>query len=566
MSDSELAMLPVFLPLAGAALSLLAKALHGGAKARALEDSGAFIGLALPWAALAAMLPRVLAGGVSFTVSGWSGAIGIAQRFDGLTWLVDVLGFTGAGAAYLYSRGNGPKGPLFTTVYLIQASALAMTAATADLFNLFVCLEILGLASYVLVASSEKPGAFLAAFSYLAVSSAAMVFFLFGLFGFYRLTGTVSYEGIQAALVALPDGGGAIATMSTACLAAAIAIRVAVMPVYGWLPDAHALAPHAVSAILSGVLIKTPLFALGRLLGYLPSGQGAMALIGSAGVVTALAAVVVALSQKDAKRLLAYHSISQIGYVVAAWGLGAPAAMAAAFLHAFYHALFKGLLFLSVGTITDAAGTRNVYELRGAAGTLGKSGDRFRLVGVAYAVGALSIMALPPLNGFASKNAIGYLFKGGWRYWALFAAGACTVASFLKLSMIFLPARRGAPADAAGVAGSVPGLRIGGTMKASMLILASLCVATGLFADATTAAVSRLLGAPPPASGAFTAANLLKALQTLALGAAVFGLAMSKPGKRLAAAIRGRPRSFAGLVMAFLGGLAVLAAALARFG
>ena len=140
------------------------------------------------------------------------------------------------------------------------------------------------------------------------------------------------------------------------------------------------------------------------------------------------------------------------------------------------------------------------------------------------------------------------------------------MASFLKLSMIFLPARRGAPADAAGVAGSVPGLRIGGTMKASMLILASLCVATGLFADATTAAVSRLLGAPPPASGAFTAANLLKALQTLALGAAVFGLAMSKPGKRLAAAIRGRPRSFAGLVMAFLGGLAVLAAALARFG
>ena len=94
MSDAELAMLPAFLPLAGAALALFAKALHGGATARALEAAGAFIGLALPWAALAALLPGVLAGGASFTVSGWPGAIGIAQRFDGLAWLVDVLVIT----------------------------------------------------------------------------------------------------------------------------------------------------------------------------------------------------------------------------------------------------------------------------------------------------------------------------------------------------------------------------------------------------------------------------------------------------------------------------------------
>jgi len=349
--------------------------------------------------------------------------------------------------------------------------------------------------------------------------------------------------------------------MSTACLAAAIAIRVAVMPVYGWLPDAHALAPHAVSAILSGVLIKTPLFALGRLLAHLPLGADTMRLVGSAGVVTALAAVVVALSQKDAKRLLAYHSISQIGYIVAAWGIGTPAALTAAYLHALYHAMFKGVLFLSVGTITDAAGSRNVYELRGAASALRRAGDGRLVVAAAYATGALAIMALPPLNGFASKNAITYLFKGGWEYWALFAAGACTVASFLKLSMIFLPERRRAEPEGASAEGD--GVRIGAAMKTSMLMLAALCVATGLFADAVAAGVGRLLGYTRAGASAYTAANLLKALQTAAIGAVVFAAAVSKPGKRVAAAIRSRPRSFSGLVTAFLAGLAALGAMLA---
>ncbi|MBN2873615.1 MAG: hypothetical protein JXM71_00845, partial [Spirochaetales bacterium] len=439
MTDAGLSMLPIFLPLAGAAIALIAKTMHGSATARVLESTAAFLGLAVPWAALVALVPAVMSGGVGFGIGGWNAALGVSQRFDGLTLLVDALGFAGAGAAYVYSRGAGPRGPLFTAIFLIQTSALAATASTTDLFNLFVCLEVLGLASYVLIASSEKPGAFLAAFSYLAISSAAMVFFLLGLFGLYRLTGSLSYDGIAAGLSAMPDGGGQMAAMSTASIVAAVAIRVAVMPVYGWLPDAHAMAPHAVSAVLSGVLIKTPLFALGRLLFFLPLGVEAMKLVGVAGVATALAAVIVALSQKDAKRLLAYHSISQIGYIVAAWGLGSSEGLTVAWLHAFNHALFKGLLFLSVGTIIDVAGTRNVYELRGALSALARAGDKWRLTAVAYAIGALSITAIPPLNGFVSKNALGSLFKGAWPYWILFAASVCTVASFIKLSMIFMP-------------------------------------------------------------------------------------------------------------------------------
>ncbi|PKL25193.1 MAG: hypothetical protein CVV47_07880 [Spirochaetae bacterium HGW-Spirochaetae-3] len=570
MNDAELALVPIFLPLVGAAMALVAKSLSEGRASRILETSGAVVGLALPWAALAGLLPAVMAGGVSFTVSGWAPAIGIAERFDGLAWLVDALGFAGAGAAYLYSRGNGPKGPVFTAIFLVQTSALAATASTADLFNLFVCLEVLGLSSYVLVASSQKPGAFLAAFSYLTVSSAAMVFFLIGLFGLYRLTGSLSYEGIEAGLSALADGGGATASLSSACIVAAIAIRVAVMPVYGWLPDAHAMAPHAVSAVLSGVLIKTPLFALGRLLGFLPTGHQAMALVGTAGVVTALVAVIVALSQKDAKRLLAYHSISQVGYIVAAWGLGTAEGLNAAYMHALFHALFKGLLFLSVGTVTDAAGNRNVYTLRNATAALRLSGDRRLTVAAAYAVGALSICAIPPFNGFASKNAIAYLFKGGWEYWALFAAGVCTIASFMKLSMIYLPPRRpvaGPDEATAETQIAVAAYRISLSMKTAMLALALLCIATGLFYGKLNGFAATLLGTAPKvgAGTLYGSSELAKTGISLVLGAALFLFAVSKPGKAAAALVRSRPRSYAGLVLAFVSGLAALGARLVLF-
>ena len=166
MLHSDIALLPVVLPLLGAALALCAKAFFHGPAGKPLEYSGAFVGLFLPWVALAWLLPGVLAGeSYGAVIGGWPGDIGIVYRFDGLAWLVDALGFSVAGAAWIYSLGAGPRGPAFTAIFLIQTSALAATIATVDLFNLFVCLEVLGMASYVLVVSSEKPGAYLASFS-----------------------------------------------------------------------------------------------------------------------------------------------------------------------------------------------------------------------------------------------------------------------------------------------------------------------------------------------------------------------------------------------------------------
>ncbi|MGM0432025.1 MAG: complex I subunit 5 family protein, partial [Spirochaetota bacterium] len=306
MNPETLVFGPVILPLFGAALIFCAKAFLKGSGLRRLEYIGVFIGLALPWATLAYTAPLILSGEtIQGVIGGWYGGVGIMFRFDGLAWLVNILGFSVAGAAWVYSLGGGPKGPSFSAIFLIQTAALAATIMTADVFNLFVCLEVLGIASYVLVASTDKPGASLASFSYLMVSAAAMVFFLIGVYGLYRLTGSLSYQGIASGLQGLPEEGGILALVSLALVVSAVAMRVAVMPLYGWLPDAHALAPHAVSAVLSGVLIKTPLFALSRVLLLMPAGAQAGELLGYAGAATALVGVIIALSQKDAKRLLA---------------------------------------------------------------------------------------------------------------------------------------------------------------------------------------------------------------------------------------------------------------------
>jgi len=581
MRPEDFVFATVMLPLLGAALAFFAKILPKGRFASIVEYVGAFVGLGLPWFVLIRLFSSVLSGwSVTGVVGQWSQGVGIAFQFDGLAWLINILGYTIATVAWLYSLGAGPRGPAFTGVFLIQTAALSATIMTADLFNLFVLLEIMGITSYVLIPTSEKLGATLASFSYLMVSATAMVFFLLGTYGFYRLTGSLSYEGIATGLQSITPSETMLSLVSLTLLVSAIAIRVAVMPLYGWLPDAHALAPHAVSAVLSGVLIKTPLFALSRILLVFPAGMQVGYLMSIAGGVTAVVGVVIALSQQDAKRLLAYHSISQIGYIVAAWGMAitvgvdTPAGtslMVAAFLHAFYHALFKGLLFLSVGTTVDVAKERNVYVLRGAIGKLRNAGERVPVTFMGFLIGALAISAIPPLNGFASKSAITYAMKGSANYYFLSVAAVGTVASFIKLSRIYWPAtkkknRTTAMSNTQQV--ELPGLKkesfgLGARLSAQS-ILAVLCLAGGIAAPFVLNTVGTLLSkgglniAIQPVL--YSTDNLVKTALTTIAGIVLFFLATSKTGSRILHLIRNRPRSFQGMFVSFSLGTAVLAA------
>ncbi len=570
VSPEDLVFAPVFLPLLGSALVFCAQAFFKKTPSLVLEYLGVGIGLALPWAVFIYTMPIVLSGHViEGVIGGWHAQIGIAYRFDGLAWLVNVLSFSLCTAAWCYTLGAGPKEHAFSAVYLILTASLAAVTMTADLFNLFVCLEVMGIASYILVASSSKPAAALASFSYLMISAASMVFFLTGVYGLYRLTGSLSYAGIAAGLQQLPDGGGTAALVSLAMIVSAVAVRVAVMPVSGWLPDAHAMAPHAVSAVLSGVLIKVPLFALLRVMMIMPAGARAGLLIGYAGAVTAVIGVVMALSQADAKRLLAYHSISQIGYVVSAWGaalyVGVTTSsgiilMAASFIHAYYHALFKGLLFLSVGTTADCTGSRNVYTLRNASRTLRIWGERIPVTTICFFVGALAISAVPPFNGFASKAALSYALKGSPHYYLLALAGVGTTASFIKLSRIYWP-HKGSSATPGTVRTHV---RVHWAVHLSQIFLALLCIIGGIAAPYIFTRVSSLIAQSGESAGAafslYTPETIIKTVLITVSGIGLFLLSGTRSLSRVLTRFRERHQTFQGLFVSFSLAAAVLAA------
>jgi multicomponent Na+:H+ antiporter subunit D len=315
----------------------------------------------------------------------------------------------------------------------------------------------------------------------------------------------------------------------------------------------------------------------------MPQGAGAGELMGYAGAVTALVAVVIALSQKDAKRLLAYHSISQIGYVVCAWGAAikvgiatAPGLglMTAAFLHALYHALFKGLLFMTVGTTIDRARGRNVYKLRGSISILRREGkEKFPVTFLCFLTGALAISAVPPFNGFASKTAITYALKGTWQYYLLTAAGIGTAASFIKLSRIYWPLKKAEtrhPAEPVIQEAQLSGQDardsvIFPAVWGAELVLGLLCLGSGLAAPVIYSLVTELFAADNGiAAGAvpafYTLDNLIKTIVILICGFAVFKLVDTKAGGAVLRVIRERPGSFQGLFMSFALGTAALAA------
>jgi hydrogenase-4 component B len=266
-------------------------------------------------------------------------------------------------------------------------------------------------------------------------------------------------------------------------------VKAGLFPLHIWLPSAHANAPSHVSAILSGVAIKLGIYGIVRFSGWLPVAPGAGWAVAVLGVVSAVLGVVFALGQHDMKRLLAYHSVENIGIILigvgfalvattqsgAAWGA---LALAGGLLHVWNHGLFKALLFLGAGSVLHATGTREMSRLGGLWRTMPWTASLF-------ALGAMAIAGLPPLNGFVSEWLVYLgLFDAVSRPGAAVAGaipaivllamtGALALACFVKVcGVVFLGAPRSQAAREAHECGP--------WMRGPMLVLAAACVAIGL--------------------------------------------------------------------------------------
>jgi len=334
-----------------------------------------------------------------YWMGGWPPPFGIVLVLDSLSKLILLTVNVVAFFALLYSVSymkHYTAQPKFYALFLLMLAGMNGVVLTGDLFNLFVFLEVASIASYALVGFGVEHEELEAGFKYLILGSIASGMILVGIAIIYNLTGTVNMA--DAARFIVNMGTNRALLFATGLFLFGFSLKAGLVPFHAWLPDAHPSAPAPVSAMLSGVLIKAlGVYAMIRVIySVVGAPQMMLEMILWLGVASALIGGLMSLGQNDLKRMLAFSSISQVGYIAMGIGIGTPLGIAAALFHLFNHATFKGLLFLSAGSIEQSTGTRDLRQMGGLM-------KKLPVTSLSTLVGSLSISGIPPLNGFWSK-------------------------------------------------------------------------------------------------------------------------------------------------------------------
>ncbi len=410
----------------------------------------------------------------AFAMGGWDAPVGIRLRNDGLSslmlLLINGIGFLVAlySAEFIKRYGSVAR---YYGLFLFMTAGMNGAVLAGDLFNLYVFIEIAGVASYALVAFGRKAEDLEASFRYAVLGSVASTLILAAIVLVYAVTGTLDLDHVAAGLADVGRSGPL--HLALGLLLAGLALKAALAPFHAWLPDAHPAAPAPVSAMLSGVLIKAiGVYAIGRLVFNVvgPTAE-ILAALRWLGVLSMALGGLLALRQQDIKRMLAYSSIGQIGYVVVGLGLGTPLGVAGALFHLVNHAVCKSLLFLDAGAVERAAGTRDLGEL-GGLGRVIPVASRTTLIA------SLSISGVPPFGGFWSKLLIVIAcIEAGSLGLGLAAVLFSVVTLGYQLRLQRGCFERPAPAGAAALVAGTPPL-----MAAPMVALSVLCIGMGLLA------------------------------------------------------------------------------------
>lgn len=515
---NNILILLIALPLLCSFLVLLASFISRSSLAKIFSLGGVSLSLAL----LFLIAPAIFSGGTfSYSVGGWKGPLGIALYMDGLAWSISLIGTIIALLALIYAGGERDYHPRFYFFFLLLLVGMQGVILTDDIFNMFVFFEILSISTYVLIAYFQTARAIRASFNYLLLSSLGAAFFLLGIGLIYQAGGVLSLEGIREVAIHLQKNSPSMFNLAVVLLVVGIGIKAAFIPLHTWLPNAHAYAPTPVSALLSAVMIKVSFLAIWRIIGIFQAPAFQYLLIW-VGAFTAFLAVIWALAQTDIKKIIAYSSISQMGFIVASFGVASSLSLTASFFHIINHSLFKSLLFLSAGLVIYSTGIRDVSKLSGL-------GRKMPLGFFAFLVGSLSISGIPPFNGFASKSLISLSLKNyPLAAFLILLASIGTVASFSKLMRIFV--------------GSSTGDRIKKTpvsMTLPLLILCAFSLALGILPSWGAEGISRLI---LPGSffwpRVYTLWQVATSLLILAVGVIFYLFTLTSYGKRIFGYIR----------------------------
>jgi len=440
-------------PLAAAVVSL------GGGRRHIL--GGLALGALASCSAAVALVRIVFERGVvRHHMGGWGQPLGIELRVDGLSVVMlattAVVGtaisfyatsYFGDAADPRVERSPAGRGArFFAPLWLFLWTALNGIYLSADLFNLYVTLEMLGLSSAALVTLAVSNKAVEAGMRYLLVSLTGSLLFLFGVALLYLGYGTLSLEGLGAL-----EPSGTPAIWALAVMTVGLAAKTALFPLHAWLPPAHAAAPAPASALLSALVVKASFYVLARLWLHvygvgMPGGalgRPALVVLGVLGGAAIIWGSLLALRQVSLKRLIAYSTVAQLGYLFIMFPLLPPVeglgggggwsvpAFSGGIYHALSHALAKGAMFMAAGSMSYAVADDDIRAVSGVA-------HRLPMSFLAFGIGGLSLAGIPPSGGFVAKWLLltAALESGRWLW-----AGVIVVGGLLTLAYVLLVAR-----------------------------------------------------------------------------------------------------------------------------
>lgn len=430
---SELAALHVFLPMLAAPVCVVISRFGKCAWVLSLATSWCVALICLT------LFLQVYDSGdeIRYYMGGWQPPYGIEFRIDLLSAVMLVLVSVSAAVVLPYARRSvneeivRERQPYFYATFLLCLCGLLGIISTNDAFNLYVFLEISSLASYALIAMGRDRRALSAAFQYLILGTIGATFILIGVGYLYLMTGTLNITDLSERIREIDQTRPILAAF--AFLAVGLCMKVALYPLHMWLPNAYAYAPSTVSAFLAAVATKVGVYAVLRffftLFGHEYSFSGMhLALIFTALSIPAIIiGSTVAIFQYNLKRMLAFSSIAQIGYITLGIGLASPLGLTAALVHIINHSIIKGALFLAMGCLALRLERVTLDAVRGM-------GRHMPFTSMAFVIAGLALIGMPLTNGFISKwYLLMAAIEGGW--WLILVI--VVISSLLALAYVW---------------------------------------------------------------------------------------------------------------------------------
>lgn len=433
---SSLVVLPIAIPLVAAAAMLVFR----GSTAQRTISFGALI------SSLAVAVRLLVAawssdGLVVSRLGGWPGSYAIVLVVDRLAGVLVVVAIGVASTVLLFAIGQqseDERSHFYHPVYMVMTAGIVQAFLAGDLFNLFVAFEVLLIASYVLLTLEGTSDQIRSGTTYVVLNVIESMVLVLAIGLIFAATGTVNFAELPERLAELPDG---VRTGLQLLLIVAFGIKAAVFPLFFWLPDSYPTAPSSASAIFAGLLTKVGVYCLIRVQTLLFPGENST-LILVVGILTMFVGVVGAISQQDMKRILSFHIISQIGYMVFGLGVGGSLAIAATIFYLIHHIPVKTSLFLVEGIIERDSGTSALPALSGLA-------RRSPGLAFLFLVPALSLAGFPPLSGFLAKFAIIRAGLSAEQYAGVAIAVVVSLLTLVSMVKIWVGAFWGEPATQA---------------------------------------------------------------------------------------------------------------------